>query len=274
MNTISRMMLAGAALAVAGCTTNLPGGSLGGTFGAESYLGQTLGGATFNDELARAYQKVASFNATSPVNWLDSTVYIERSRAAAAGSPMELYQPAAFGVNGELEALRARTIAAVGANAGDRPTACAEAMAFYDHLVEATYQGDSAGQTIENARAMYDASISACEGIEPIDGIFFGFDSSAITAAADAIIRDLVAAVGGTGRAVSVVGHTDTVGSQAYNQILSERRASAVANRMVELGVPAATITAAGRSFNEPAVATGPGVREARNRRVEVSVSD
>lgn len=274
MKAISRMMLAGAALAVAGCTTNLPGGSLGGTFGAEDYLGQTLGGASFNDELARAYQKVASFNATSPVNWLDSTVYIERSKAAAAGSPMELYQPADFGVNGDLEALRARTIASVGAYASVRPAECAEAMAFYDHLVEATYQGDSAGQTIENARAMYNSAITACEPPIAPDGIFFGFGSSSLTAAADAIISDLVAAVSGTGRAVSVVGHTDTVGSQAFNQVLSERRATAVANRMIELGVPAGTITTAGRSFNEPAIDTGPNVREARNRRVEVTVSD
>jgi outer membrane protein OmpA-like peptidoglycan-associated protein len=273
MNTISRMMLAGAALAVAGCTTNLPGGSLGGTFGAESYLGSTLEGTSFNDELARAYQKVASFNATSPVNWLDSTVYIERSKMAAAGSPAELYQPADFGVNGELEALRARTIAAVGMYAGERPTACAEAMAFYDHLVEATYQGDSAGQTIDNARAMYDAAITACEPPMVPEGIFFGFDSSAITAAADSIIRDLVAAIGGSGRPISVVGHTDTVGSVAYNQGLSERRATAVAQRMVQLGVPAGTITTAGRSENELAVPTGDGVREARNRRVEVVVS-
>jgi outer membrane protein OmpA-like peptidoglycan-associated protein len=274
MNNISRIMLAGAALAAAGCTTNLPGGSIGQTFGAESFLSEDLGGSGFNGALADAYQQVAAWNATEAVNWLDATVYENRARAAAAGSPMELYQPADFGVNGDLEAERARVIAAVAAHSGARPQECAEAMAYYDHLVEGYYQGDANGQRLETVIARYEAAIAACEPLMPTDGIFFGFDSATLTAAADAIIRDIVAAIGTAGTPVSVVGHTDTVGSLAYNQGLSERRANAVANRMVELGVPAGSIQTAGRSWLEPAVDTGPGVREARNRRVEVSVSE
>ena len=275
MNNISRMMLAGAALATAGCSTNLPGGSLLQTFTVANFLGETIPGDDFNAHLARAYQQVAVWNATEPVNWLDATVYENRARAAAAGSPMELFQPADFGLNGELEAIRARVIAAVGAHAGARPRECAEMMAFYDHLVEGRFQGDAAGQRLATVEARFESALAACESVAiPTDGIFFGFDSSAITAAADAIIRDIVAAIAGTGRAVSVVGHTDTVGSLAYNQGLSERRANAVANRMIQLGIPAETITTAGRSWLEPAVDTGPNVREARNRRVEVTVSD
>lgn len=274
MITVSRMMLVGAALVAAGCTKNLPGGSLGGTFGAQSYLASTIGGSSFNDELARAYQKVASWNASEAVNWLDTTVYIERSRAAAAGNPMPLYQPADFGVNGDLTALRARVLGAVERHAGERPQACAEAMATYDHLVEGTYQGDANGQRLATVRSRFDSALSACEGVVPASGIFFGFNSATITAAADRLISDIVSSIGGTGRAVSVVGHTDTVGSLQYNQTLSERRANAVANRMVELGVPRSTITTAGRSWLEPAVDTGPNVREPRNRRVEIEVSN
>lgn len=274
MKIISRMTLVGAALAAAGCTTNLPGGSLPGTFTAASYLGSTLGGDSFNDHLARAYQKVAGYNAGEAVNWLDSTVYIERSRAAAAGSPMELYQPANFGVNGDLTALRARVISAVGTHASARPMECAEAMAHYDHLVEGTYQGDANGQRLAVVRSRFDSAISACEGPMAADNIFFGFGRADLTAAAEAVIADIVAAIGNSGNAVSVVGHTDTVGSQSFNQALSERRATAVANRMIELGVPASTITTAGRSWLEPAVDTGPNVREQANRRVEIDVSN
>ena len=274
MKIISRMTLVGAALAAAGCTTNLPGGSLPGTFSAESYLGSTLGGDSFNDHLARAYQKVASYNATEAVNWLDSTVYIERSKAAAAGSPMDLYQPADFGVNGDLTALRARVLGAVSTHGSTRPQACAEAMAHYDHLVEGTYQGNANGQPLARVRSRFDSALAACEGTPPASGIFFGFGSASLTAAAEAVIADVVAALGNSGRAVSVVGHTDTVGSLEYNQGLSERRANAVANRMVQLGVPASTITTAGRSWLEPAVDTGPNVREQRNRRVEIEISN
>lgn len=275
MTTISRIMLVGAvAVVAAGCTKNLPGGSLAGTFTAANYLATPIGGEGFNAELARAYQRVAAFNSTSPVNWLDTTVYIERSRAAAAGTPMELFSPAAFGVNGDLEALRGRVIAAVGSNAGTNPQACAEAMAFYDHLVEVTYQLPGAGQSLEQARAQFDAALSACEGITGDFTVFFGFDRADLTAAAQSVISEVVDLFGGTGRPVSVVGHTDTVGSLAYNQGLSERRANAVANRMVQLGVPRETITTAGRSWLEPAVDTGPNVREQANRRVEITISD
>jgi outer membrane protein OmpA-like peptidoglycan-associated protein len=274
MKIISRIALVGAALVAAGCTTNLPGGSLPGTFSAASYLGSTIGGDGFNDHLARAYQKVASYNATEAVNWLDSTVYIERSKAAAAGNPMPLFEPADFGVNGDLTALRGRVLSAVSTHGSARPQACAEAMALYDHLVEGTYQGNAGGQPLARVRSRFDAALSACEGTPAAGGIFFGFNSAAITAAADAVIRDVVAALGSSGRAVSVVGHTDTVGSQQYNQGLSERRATAVANRMIQLGVPAGSITTAGRSWLEPAVDTGPNVREQRNRRVEIEVSN
>jgi outer membrane protein OmpA-like peptidoglycan-associated protein len=43
---------------------------------------------------------------------------------------------------------------------------------------------------------------------------------------------------------------------------------------MIQLGVPAGSITTAGRSWLEPAVDTGPNVREQRNRRVEIEVSN
>ncbi len=273
MNTVSRIAVIGTALVAAGCTKNLPGGSLLGTLGAESYLGSQVGDASFNGELARAYQKVAGVNANSHVNWLDSTVYIERSKLAAAGTPAELFRPADFGVNGDLEALRAQVISGVAANGGARPAECAETMALYDYLVESAYQAP--GQSVAIARAAFDAAYNACN--PPVVGdfaVFFGFNRTDLTAAALSVIDEVVAALGGSGTPVSVVGHTDTVGSLSYNQGLSERRAAAVANRMVQLGVDPGTITQAGRSWLEPAVDTGPNVREPQNRRVEITISD
>jgi outer membrane protein OmpA-like peptidoglycan-associated protein len=274
MKTISRTMVACAALAAAGCTTNLPGGSLVETFtSAESFLGETIGGSSFNDALAREYQQIAAYNANTEVNWLDTTVYMGRSRAAASGSPMPLYDPADFGVNGDAAALRATTLANVDRYAGDRPAECAKMMALYDFYVESLYQAP--GQDPEAARAQYDAAATACTGVQVGDmTVFFGFASSALTAAANSVIQDVVSAIGGASKAVSLVGHTDTVGSLDFNQRLSERRAFAVRDRMVDLGVPAGDITTAGRSWTEPAVDTGPNVREARNRRVEITVSD
>jgi OmpA-OmpF porin, OOP family len=71
---------------------------------------------------------------------------------------------------------------------------------------------------------------------------------------------------------VVVTGHTDTVGSRAYNQALSERRAGSVRDEMVREGLPANEIMTVGRNFSDPLVQTGPGVREPQNRRAVIDL--
>ena len=71
---------------------------------------------------------------------------------------------------------------------------------------------------------------------------------------------------------IMVTGHTDTVGSRAYNQALSERRAQAVKDEMVREGLAAGDIMTAGRNFADPLVNTGPGVREPQNRRAVIDL--
>jgi outer membrane protein OmpA-like peptidoglycan-associated protein len=73
---------------------------------------------------------------------------------------------------------------------------------------------------------------------------------------------------------VVVTGHTDTVGSDAYNQGLSVRRADAVKEEMVRLGMDGSDIAIQGKSFHDPLVPTGPGVREPQNRRAVIALGD
>jgi outer membrane protein OmpA-like peptidoglycan-associated protein len=72
---------------------------------------------------------------------------------------------------------------------------------------------------------------------------------------------------------VLVTGHTDTVGSDSYNQGLSERRANAVKSQMVQDGMADNAIAIEGKSFHDPLVATGPGVREPQNRRAVIDLN-
>lgn len=72
---------------------------------------------------------------------------------------------------------------------------------------------------------------------------------------------------------VVVVGHTDTSGSTAYNQGLSERRASVVREALVARGIGAGSITTQARGETELARATRDGVREPLNRRTAVTIS-
>jgi OmpA-OmpF porin, OOP family len=71
---------------------------------------------------------------------------------------------------------------------------------------------------------------------------------------------------------VLVTGHTDTVGSDSYNQGLSVRRAESVKDAMVAQGMDGSSISIEGKSFHDPLVPTGPGVREPQNRRAVIDL--
>jgi len=71
---------------------------------------------------------------------------------------------------------------------------------------------------------------------------------------------------------ITVIGHTDLVGSDPSNDALSLQRAERVKAILVSMGVPAERVSTAGRGRREPLVKIGDGVPEARNRRVEISV--
>ena len=101
--------------------------------------------------------------------------------------------------------------------------------------------------------------------------VFFDFDKSVITPAAQDILNTVVSDARRTSASrLNVVGHTDTSGSPAYNQRLSERRATAVREALVQRGVPAGQIATRGVGESQPLIATGDGVREPSNRRAEV----
>lgn len=102
--------------------------------------------------------------------------------------------------------------------------------------------------------------------------VFFDFDKYDLTEQAEEIVREAVVAAQRQPVRVMVTGHTDTVGSRAYNQRLSERRALAVKNAMVRGGIDADEISTVGRNFSDPLVPTGPGIREPQNRRAVIDL--
>ena len=71
---------------------------------------------------------------------------------------------------------------------------------------------------------------------------------------------------------IDVYGHTDTVGSTASNQTLSEERARAVANYLINRGVASNRIRWQGFGETQPKIATGDNVNEPANRRVEIKI--
>ena len=103
--------------------------------------------------------------------------------------------------------------------------------------------------------------------------VFFGLASADLVPEAERVVRDAASAARDFGSAtVTIVGHTDSAGSTAANQRLSERRAAAVRNALVREGIPAAKISATGTGEAELTVRTGDGVKEPQNRRATIDL--
>ena len=71
---------------------------------------------------------------------------------------------------------------------------------------------------------------------------------------------------------IEVVGHTDSIGTEVYNQGLSERRAASVRDYLVEQGVNSELITTRGMGEIQPIASNETREGRAQNRRVEITV--
>jgi OOP family OmpA-OmpF porin len=69
---------------------------------------------------------------------------------------------------------------------------------------------------------------------------------------------------------VIATGHTDSVGSDKFNQALSERRAAAVKEYLVSKGIPASKITTIGKGESQPVATNKTAEGRAKNRRVDI----
>jgi len=101
----------------------------------------------------------------------------------------------------------------------------------------------------------------------------FPFDEASLTRHARIVVRE-AARDSRLERPVRILvtGHADHVGGGHYNYRLSLQRARAVKAALVRHGVDGDLIYVAGRGFDDPAVPTGPGVRERENRQVVIEL--
>ena len=101
----------------------------------------------------------------------------------------------------------------------------------------------------------------------------FDFDKSAIRADAQGRLDDVVARAKGVSvEAVNVVGHTDSVGTDAYNMKLSQRRAASVKDYLVKHGVPAGRVHTEGKGESAPVADNKTREGRQKNRRAEIEV--
>ncbi len=101
--------------------------------------------------------------------------------------------------------------------------------------------------------------------------VFFDFNKSDLTPEAVKVVDQAAAnAASAKVTRIDVTGHTDTVGSDAYNMRLSRRRAESVAAELEARGIPSSEIAIFAKGKKDLLVPTKDGVREPQNRRVQI----
>ncbi|MFN7835008.1 MAG: outer membrane protein OmpA [Burkholderiaceae bacterium] len=102
---------------------------------------------------------------------------------------------------------------------------------------------------------------------------FFDFDKATLKPEGKAKLDDMVSKLGGLNLEVIIaVGHTDSVGSDAYNQKLSLRRSEAVKSYLVNKGVEPNRVYTEGKGEKSPVADNKSSDGRAKNRRVEIEV--
>jgi OOP family OmpA-OmpF porin len=102
---------------------------------------------------------------------------------------------------------------------------------------------------------------------------FFDFDKATLKPEGKAKLDDLTEKVKGiTLEVIIAVGHTDSVGADAYNQKLSEKRAQAVKDYLTSKGTDASRVYVEGKGEKQPVADNKSADGRAKNRRVEIEV--
>ncbi len=131
--------------------------------------------------------------------------------------------------------------------------------------------------TAENkAKQALEKSKVACKPeIIKLEGVYFNHDSAELKPSSIATLDKAVATLKRRASIhVEVAAHTDSSGSDEYNQSLSERRAASVMDYLVAHGIDASRLTSKGYGESQPVASNGTKEGRAKNRRVELRVQN
>jgi len=123
--------------------------------------------------------------------------------------------------------------------------------------------------------AVVDLDGCEVEAVIELEGVHFDFDKATLRPEAKAVLNEAAALLGKHDRVVvEIAGHTDSKGSEEYNQGLSERRANAVRDYLTGKGVKASRLSARGYGESRPVASNDTDEGRAENRRVEMVILD
>ncbi len=251
------------------------------------------GGTGFSDRLAKEYKDLSLFEADQMGDWTDADFFAAKSVRAANGDvPMptepEKWDIGDASVRAELQSARGELVGILQSGGRDKaPAEAAVAQARYDCWVEQEEEGHQFDH-IAACRASFLAAMDALrQAMQPTEvryetiteevareTVYFDWDRDDIRPDQQRELDGFLAEM----RRIEPVtlyieGHADTSGPQDYNADLSRRRAENVRAELLRQGMTVGEIKdleLQAKGESEPAVPTGDGVKEERNRRVVV----
>ena len=265
-------------------------------FTAPGVLEQARNTTPGSDPLAAAlydsYMNVTEYEAENMEDAPDTIFFAEKAMAGAQGQTL---QPQAISERDiseefvdELTNARSRLTAALGTgSARDKPEAVGNALSGYDCWLEQQEENFQPGDIAFCKRRFYLAlaeledqpeAVVVAPPPQPLpelislaSDVLFEFDKSVINRSFEpelAKIANLI--VQNPNTPVGVLGHTDSTGSDQYNQGLSERRARSVADYLVGQGVDQSRLRVQGFGETEPVASNDTREGRSQNRRVDI----
>ncbi len=237
-------------------------------------------GSAFNRQLYDGYMALAAAE-RAEYDWADSRHFADKALAAAEDqevSPDALYErklPA--DKRDEIKLARKDLTSVLERGARSRLTAdAAKAQVSFDCWVQEQEENHQSEDITACRNDFYTAigRVQTALGLRKGDDYVVYFSSGSANPAKRQLDKVMDAATIAKGGSLKVLvsGHTDTTGTGERNKLLAAERAEAVKKLLLSAGLKDDQIVTSAYGAARPAVATGPGTPEPRNRRVEIKL--
>lgn len=285
MANVARILMTGtAALLLAGCAREAEV--------ARSWIEQNLPqetyqvarnteptGSAFNRQLYEGYMELAA-GERAEYDWGDSRHFANKALAAAEDQevgPDPLYdRDLPVDSLDEFKLARRALTSVLERGARSQLTVdAAKAQVSFDCWAQEQEENHQSEDITACRNDFYDAigKVQTAMGLRKDDYVVY-FNSGSANPAKRQLDKVMDAAVTAKGRSLKVLvsGHTDTTGTGERNKLLGAERAEAVKKLLLSVGLKDDQIVTSAHGAAQPAVATGPGTPEPKNRRVEIKL--
>ena len=253
-------------------------------------------GSEFNAQLYAGYVELSA-REHGENDFRDSDRFALKAAVAARGDdvrPTSLDERViAADKQEELSKARARLMAMLyGSGKGKAPIVAARAQISYECWLQEQEEGHQPDHIADCRNAFYGSVVAAEVAMRPPPPppepepepepvyvtyyvVFFDFDSSELSMSAKQTLDEAAAtALEMRPYKIMILGHTDRSGPDKYNLVLSEQRALSVASYMIDQGAGRFVIDVEGLGESEPIAKTADNVRDGRNRRAEITLTE